>query len=184
MDVSLLGTVKIITAGVSRIYRSLALSSNGLAESYAKALEYNGVAIRRNVRIGSKADIGARSVHVRFTPKSGIRCGGANKKTSKLKTLTHQWAVRAKCSGYGLHGTARPVPLARCSSSTGAANPACQPARAQRAKNARRPAVAGALFSGQGTKPARHPQGHCSDSLMAWPLLGHPQNTLFGLRAE
>jgi hypothetical protein len=44
MDVLLLGMVKIITAGASRIYRSLALSSNGLAESYAKALEYYGVA--------------------------------------------------------------------------------------------------------------------------------------------
>jgi hypothetical protein len=33
---------KTITAGASRIYRSLALSSNSLAESYAKALEYNG----------------------------------------------------------------------------------------------------------------------------------------------
>jgi hypothetical protein len=53
MDVSLLGMVKIITAGVSRIYRSLALSSSSLAESYAKALEYNGLAIRRNVRFGS-----------------------------------------------------------------------------------------------------------------------------------
>jgi hypothetical protein len=45
MDVLLLGMEKTITAGASRIYRSLALSSNGLAESYAKALEYNGVAI-------------------------------------------------------------------------------------------------------------------------------------------
>ena len=34
-------------------------------------------------------------------------------------------------SGYGLHGTARAVPLARCSSTTGAANPAWQPARAK-----------------------------------------------------
>ena len=42
MDVLLLGMAKAITAGASRIYRSLALSSNGLAESYAKALEYNG----------------------------------------------------------------------------------------------------------------------------------------------
>jgi hypothetical protein len=57
MDVSLLGMMKIIIGGVSRIYRSLALSSSSLAESYAKALEYNGVAIRRNVRFGSKADI-------------------------------------------------------------------------------------------------------------------------------
>ena len=44
MDVLLLRMVKIITAGVSRIYRSLALSSSSLAESYAKALEYSGVA--------------------------------------------------------------------------------------------------------------------------------------------
>ena len=69
MDVSLLGMVKIITAGVSRIYRSLALSSSSLAESYANALEYNGLAIRRNVRFGSKADIAAHSSDVRFTPK-------------------------------------------------------------------------------------------------------------------
>jgi len=45
MDVLLLGMAKTITAGASRIYRSLALSSNDLAESYAKAREYNGVAI-------------------------------------------------------------------------------------------------------------------------------------------
>ena len=44
MDVLLLGMAKTITAGASRIYRSLALSSNSLAESYAKAVEYNGVA--------------------------------------------------------------------------------------------------------------------------------------------
>jgi hypothetical protein len=44
MDVLLLGMAKTITAGASRIYRSLALSSNDLAESYAKALEYNGIA--------------------------------------------------------------------------------------------------------------------------------------------
>jgi len=44
MDVLLLGMAKTITAGASRIYRSLALSSNSSAESYAKALEYNGVA--------------------------------------------------------------------------------------------------------------------------------------------
>ena len=41
MDVLLLGMEKTITAGASRIYRSLALSSNSSAESYAKALEYN-----------------------------------------------------------------------------------------------------------------------------------------------
>jgi hypothetical protein len=48
MDVLLLGMVKIITAGVSRIYRSLALSSSSLAESYATA-EYNGVAVPANI---------------------------------------------------------------------------------------------------------------------------------------
>jgi hypothetical protein len=57
MDVLLLGTAKTIPAGASRIYRLLALSSNGLAESYAKALEYNGVAVRRNVRFRHKADM-------------------------------------------------------------------------------------------------------------------------------
>jgi hypothetical protein len=37
---------------------------------------------------------------------------GANKKTSKLKTLTQQWAVRANASGYGL-GCGPRLPLAR-----------------------------------------------------------------------
>ena len=62
--------VKIITAGVSRIYRSLALSSSSLAESYAKGLEYNGVAVRRNVRLWHKANITRVSSDVRFTPDS------------------------------------------------------------------------------------------------------------------
>jgi hypothetical protein len=66
MDVLLLGMAKTITAGVSRIYRSLALSSSSLAESYAKALEYNGVAVRRNVRLWHKADIREHSTNVRF----------------------------------------------------------------------------------------------------------------------
>jgi hypothetical protein len=57
--------VKIITAGVSRIYRSLALSSSSLAESYAKALEYNGVA-GWHVRFWRIADIARLSSNVRF----------------------------------------------------------------------------------------------------------------------
>ena len=66
MDVLLLGMVKIITAGVSRIYRSLALSSSSLAESYAKALEYNGVAVQRNVRYWHKAEMPDAPTNVRF----------------------------------------------------------------------------------------------------------------------
>jgi hypothetical protein len=54
MDVLLLGMVKIITAGVSRIYRSLALSSSSLAGSYAKALEYNGALYERLFQTGGR----------------------------------------------------------------------------------------------------------------------------------
>ena len=54
MDVLLLGMVKIITAGVSWIYRSLALSSSSLAGSYAKALEYNGALYERLFQTGGR----------------------------------------------------------------------------------------------------------------------------------
>jgi hypothetical protein len=70
--------------------------------------KYQGrINVRINVRFGSKADIEAPPTNVRFTPKSGhSKWRWSKQKNIKLKTLTHQWAVR-RCSGTGCTVTAR-----------------------------------------------------------------------------